>query len=86
MRFFRFILEGLILLMFMKAASFWLLLEALKKKVLTEILPNRDKSIILTEGNTNQVFLGDAYIHCSRLPLFVVLKLLPQMLMNLATK
>ena len=29
---FRLILEGLILLMFMKAASFWLLLEALKKK------------------------------------------------------
>ena len=34
MRFFRLILEGLILLMFMKAASFWLLLEALKKKEL----------------------------------------------------
>ena len=37
---FRLILEGLILLMFMKAASIWLLLEALKKKVLI----NRDSS------------------------------------------
>ena len=34
MRYFRLILEGLLLLMFMKTASFWLLPEALKKKEL----------------------------------------------------
>ncbi len=47
------------LLMFMQAASFWLLPEALKKSELTNTdSSNRNKSIILTESNTNQIFLG----------------------------
>ena len=33
-----------------------------EKGVDKHILPNRDRSIILTDSNTNQVFLGDTYI------------------------
>ena len=33
-----------------------------EKGVDKQILPNRDRSIILTDSNTNQVFMGDTYI------------------------
>ncbi len=33
-----------------------------EKGVDKQILPNRERSIILTDNNTNQVFLGDTYI------------------------